>query len=333
MDAMGRDQFYHRWRGHHIFSDGHKAFASSKYSAWDFSKHISLDVITKHGVPLLPTSSIQFLSDTMGISVSKLMPWVSANAFDLTVGVLAVSGSAHDLVLAFTGQLPWGFKTAIFTFGLGGMEVGTGLASHQPLLVLAGGGEVGAGAMSMWKYYSQPVVAGIPVSKLLAGLGFGLGSGLLCSAISLGISWNTTTTEEKITNSLRTTTAATIIGGLSAITPCLSIPVSLGWSFGSLAVSLANDQKRRLQRHPLSSPWSFSRSFEKKFLAEGYDATARWLDHSDKKEAIQAYQNYVENRRAKIGLIEHHAHIDKARASYLQFKQLRAEKKSPARIT
>ncbi len=300
MDGIGRDQFYHRWKGHHLLADGVKALSDPHLSAIDFTKHLTLDVITLSGIPLLPTSGIQLLSDALGVSVHKVIPLVSKNIFDLSISCVSIGQAVSDLHLAFTGHLEWGTRTAILTIGGGAMTTGYGLAIKDPFCVAGGLGQIGAGAISFCDYYSQPFVLGVPLSDLLAGLGCGAVSGLICSALTVGLNWNRTTPEQKTHVALKNLSLGVFVGGLSAITPWLSVPFSAGWSLGNFAVHLAHQQKIMLQEHRLSSPWAMRAALLEMVEQKGAEATITWLRKQSQRPSVPGFENFIEAARKRI---------------------------------
>ena len=300
MDQAGRDQFFHRWKGHHILADGWKVLNDSKLSSWDFAKHLSLDVITVSGLPALSSSGINSLSETLGVSLGKLIPWVSQNIFDVSLGAVASGQSLSHLYMAITGHLEWGTRTAIMTFGGGLGEITYGLHTSNPVLCLAGSGEIASGMISMYDYYSQPFVLGVPLTKLLAGLGCGFASGLICSAVTLGLSWNSTTPGQKAKTAARALSVGTVIGGLAAVSPWLSGPASAGWTLGSLAVQLARHQRATLQRHRLSSPLSLRLSLLEMIQQKGPEATVTWLRQQAEPRRVPAYDEFIQRATESI---------------------------------
>ena len=300
MDQAGRDQFFHRWKGHHVLADGWKVLADSKLSTWDFAKHLSLDVITVSGLPALPPSGMTLLSDAFGVSLNKIMPWVSHNIFDLSLGAVATGQSLSHLYMAITGHLEWGTRTALITFGGGLSEIAYGLHAAKPFMCIAGCGEVASGMISMYDYYSQPFVLGVPLTKLLAGLGCGVASGVVCSAVTLGLSWNSTTTEQKAKTTARALTVGTVIGGLASISPWLSVPASAGWSLGNLAVLLARRQQAMLRGHPLSSPNSLRLCVQEMMKQKGPEATAAWLRKQAEPRHVTAFERFVRRTEERI---------------------------------
>ena len=300
MDEVGRDQFFHRWNGHHVFSDGWKVLTDSKLSTWDFAKHLSLDVITISGIPALPSSWITSVSEALGTPLGKIMPWVSQNIIDVSLGTVASGQSLSHLYMAITGHLEWGTRTAIITFGGGLGEIAYGLHAAKPIMCIAGCGEVASGMISMYDYYSQPFVLGVPLTKLLAGLGCGAASGLLCSAVTLALQWNVTTPAEKAKTAARALTVGTVIGGLAAISPWLSVPASAGWSLGNLAVLLARRQEAMLRGHPLSSPNSLRLCVQEMMQQKGPEATAAWLRKQGEPRRATAFERFVRRTEERI---------------------------------
>jgi hypothetical protein len=300
MDALGRDQFFHRWKGHHLISDGWKVLNDTNKSLPDFLIGLSKDVITIHGVPLLSDSTVTLLSKSLGVSVHKIMPWVLNNAFDLTIGVAAGAEAGHDLFLAFTGQMEWGLRTAFFTFGTGSAEILAGLQTEQPLLVMAGIGEYGAGIRCAWDYYTQPFFFGVSFSELLTGMGVGAIAGLACSVVTMGFIVPTTSPSEKAIIALRSTGIGAVLGLLSAISPWVSIPVGLGWTAGNLAVKLAHQKNLSADFYKLSSPWARKRSFEEALQTCGPEKALATLKYATEAGSLDPYKAFLEKHQGKF---------------------------------
>lgn len=300
MDAVGRDQFFHRWKGHHVFSDGWTVLKDHNKSVPDFLTGLSKDVITIHGIPLLPDSAVTFLSDTLGVPVHDIMPWVLKNAFDLTIGVLAVGEAGYDVFLAFTGQMEWGLRTAFFTFGTGTAEVALGVGTKNPLLVMAGIGEYGAGIKCAWEYYTQPFLFGVPLSELLSGMGVGAVAGLTCSVVTMAFTWSKTTPSQKLLAAVRSTSIGAVLGFLSAISPWVSVPVGVGWSMGSLAVKLASQQNLATDLYRLSSPWAFSASFQEVLQTFGPERAFALINCTSDAVAQSQYAEFLAKHGADI---------------------------------
>jgi hypothetical protein len=300
MDAVGRDQFFHRWKGHHIFSDGWTVLRDHDKSVPDFLAGLSKDVITIQGIPLLSDSAVTFLSNILGVPVHDIMPWVLKNAFDLTIGVLAIGETGYDLFLAFTGQMEWGLRTAFFTFGTGTAELAFGVGTKNPLLVMAGIGEYGAGIKCAWDYYTQPFFFGVPLSELLAGMGVGAAAGLTCSLVTMAFTWSKTTPQQKLLIGARSTAVGAVLGFLSAISPWVSIPVGLGWSFGSLAVKLANQRNLATELYRLSSPWALQASFREVLQTCGPERAFSLINPAPDSSVVAKYDDFLRTHQDGI---------------------------------
>lgn len=300
MDSLGVDQFYHRWRGHHLIADGWKALASSDHSLPAFGYELAKDAVTFHGLPLLPDSAVSFLSRTLNVSVHDIMPWVLKNPFDLTIGILAAGEAGYDVFLAFTGQMEWGVRTAFFTFGTGTAEIAIGVGTKNPLLVMAGIGEYTAGVKCAWDYYSQPFMFATPLSELLAGMGVGAAAGLSCSVVTMAFTWSKTTAQQKLLIGARATAVGAVLGFLSAISPWVSIPVGLVWSFSSLAVTLAKQKKLEDVMYRLSSPWALQRCFDDVLRKYGPEKAFSLLSLADHSNAIDKYKEFLDRNEEII---------------------------------
>ena len=302
MDAVGKDQYFHRWKGHHVIKDGLTVMKDPNMSLADFGAGLSKDVITIHGIPLIPDSAVSFLSKTLGTSVHDTMPWVLKNAFDLTIGVLAIGDAGHDLFLAFTGQMEWGFRTVIFTFGTGTAEVAAGLATRNPLLIMAGMGEYASGIKCAWDYYHQPFLFDVPVSDLLGGLGIGATAGFACSVVTMALTWSNTTPREKMMMAMKSTGSCGVLGFLAAISPWISVPAGIVWSVSNLAATLARDGNRNALAYRLSSPWALSASFRNVLATSGPHEAFQLLRLAEEISDLKPYREFMRRHADGITL-------------------------------
>lgn len=295
MDALGRDQgLYHRWKGHHVIKDGWTTLTDPNLSPIEFAYELPLDAITFQGLPLLPDTAVSVLSDALGLSVHKIMPWVLMNPVDLTIGVLALSDAVSDLFIAFSGQAEWGLQTAIFTFGTGSVEIAGGMAMQNPFLVASGVGEGVAGAVSAWSYYNQPFLFGVPVTDILAGVGIGAGVGVVTSGVAMGLNWRSTSVTKKLENTSKATAIAATLGAMAAISPWLSIPAGLSWTAGNLAFQLARRHEGDMKHHRLASSWSLRQHYEEVVELCGAKKAFQLLNELHFSDRLEDYERFIE---------------------------------------
>ena len=293
MDALGRDQWYHRWKGHHVIKDGWTTLVDPDLSLMEFTYELPLDAVTFHGLPLLPDTAVSVLSDALGVSVHKIMPWVLMNPVDLTIGVLALSDAMSDLFIAFSGQAEWGLQTAIFTFGTGSVEIAGGMAMQNPFLVASGVGEGVAGAVSAWSYYNQPFLFGVPVADILTGLGIGAGVGVVTSMVAMGLNWRSTSVTRKLENTSKATAIAATLGAMAAISPWLSIPAGLSWTAGNLAFQLARRDGETMKHHRLASSWSLRRDYAEVVELCGAKKAFQLLNELHFSDRLEDYERFI----------------------------------------
>jgi len=278
----------HRWLRHNpidflgeYLSQGPDGFLSLK----DYCKHIFCDLITTKGIPILPEPAHNLLV-SLGVPPQTIYDWTHLNIWDLSVGCLSVGTGVYDVFLAITGQLPWGLKTMVFTFGLGSAEIAGGIYHGNPLLVAGGALKVGAGMLSLWDYFAAPAVKEIPV--FLQGLFAGAGIGSVVSAVRIGLSWKNTNLLEKSKIAAENVGGGAIMGALTAISPILSIVSSISICSGKMAYRLAQADNEFWAKQRLSSPFvqALSSDAIKKFGGE-----AELKDFESFLEKFQANQH------------------------------------------
>jgi len=159
---------WHRMQGHHFVTDGIRAFENSNLSAIDFYNHLATDVVTKNGLPILPESFVRSLASTLEVTPTQIMPWVSMNILDIGASMFAVTHTASNVTSIVYGTTKWGLGYAANTFGVGTLEVATGIATHNPIIIGSGAVDIACGSVTAYNYYTQPFFCGVPVGDILS---------------------------------------------------------------------------------------------------------------------------------------------------------------------
>ncbi|MBL4830988.1 MAG: hypothetical protein JKY55_14025 [Aliivibrio sp.] len=173
--------FDHRYfAGHDLFLDIPKTFASHGFKEGLLhAGHVLLtDFPTKAGIPipLFSHSGLGHLLENAGIHRG----WLQVSLFDSTVGIMAISESASDLLQAIHGSLMMNYGTFFDTFVEGSITVGFGVAASNPLLVIAGVQELLAGCVAVYNklsVYVDPLEL-FGSAGISALIGFGVAYGI-----------------------------------------------------------------------------------------------------------------------------------------------------------
>ncbi len=179
---------WHRIQGHHFITDGIRTFDNPNLSTIDFYKHLATDVVTKNGLPLLPESFIRNLASIIGVSPTQIMPWVSMNILDIGASVLAATHFASNVTSIIYGNAEWGLGYAINTFGIGALEVTSGISSTNPILIASGAVDIACGTVTAYDYYTQPFFCGVPVNDLLTSSLIGIGFATIIAGLEVVLS-------------------------------------------------------------------------------------------------------------------------------------------------
>lgn len=151
--------YEHRWvAGHDLLLDVPETFHEYGFKdAFHQTGHILLtDFPTKSGIPIpgLSKSGLgEWLVETCGISKGYL----SINAVDAGVGILAISEGTHDLLNIIAGQLRMTPELFWDTFVEGCAEIIAGTIVENPLLLISGAEQVAAGLISTFNTITNPV--------------------------------------------------------------------------------------------------------------------------------------------------------------------------------
>lgn len=270
---------HHRWLRHNPidFFEAWLKDGSGGLKVADYVRHLTLDAITTSGIPMLPEAVHELLVKA-GIPFSKLVAFTHLNVFDLAVGSIAVVDGGYTLFLAATGHLPWGgTETFILTFGIGGVELVSGLASENPFLIAAGAMHMTSGAISLWEHWTlpEPSLFDLALPYLLKGAGIGA----LASAVRLAICWRNSTPEQRLNAGGETfllSLSSSLLGGVSS---WLAIPAALGYGLSKFAWRVAEQDSTIIDRSTVSSEVSFSLAIESLLKNGGPAAVDSFRDY------------------------------------------------------
>lgn len=252
---------YHRaLHGHHFVTDFFRTLSDKNLSCVDFFKHLGTDIVTKNGLPLLPASTIQSISDVLGISVSKIAPWVSFNILDCASSILAVGHAGSNVIDIISGTAQWSAGYALNTFGMGAVEIVSGYYSCNPILMASGCADVVCGTVTACDYYSQPFFCGVPVADILQSTLVGTSIATLLTGIELYINRKKYTPTEKVKYLSERIATSGLLSALSVISAPLSITAAAGFMGYKLAKVCAQGQQSYIESIPLTD--NFVRSID-----------------------------------------------------------------------
>jgi hypothetical protein len=226
---------WHRMANHHFLTDAFQVFKEPNLNVIDFYKHLATDVVTKNGIPMLPEGTVRALSRLLGVTPSKIMPWISLNCLDLGSGLFAVGHAGSNVASIMGGSAEWGLGYALNTFGVGGLEIAAGMQTYNPILVGSGAVDIACGTITAHNYYSQPFLCGVPVSDILNTAAVGVSFGAVLSLIEIFVNRENTTKLEKVKTFAERVSKSALLSSMSAI----SVPLSITTSFGLVGFSLA----------------------------------------------------------------------------------------------
>ena len=168
--------------GHHLFEDGIKVLVNPKLKFGEFLHHLGMDSLTRTGIPnpLLPTVLGQKL---VGLGLPKMwvQEFMTVNLPKILGGSLAIVTSGSSVLGAFSDAIPHTLLSAGKHLAFGALEVTAGIYWPNPVVILAGLGDLGVGAVTTWRAMTDPVIAslGVPSSVFLPALGQAIGLGAL----------------------------------------------------------------------------------------------------------------------------------------------------------
>jgi hypothetical protein len=246
---------WHRIHGHHFLTDAVKTYRSPNLSVIDFYKHLATDVVTKNGLPILPENAIRSLASTLGISANQIMPWVSFNVLDTGASVFAVAHAGSNISTILSGSTEWGVREAINTFGVGSLEVASGIASNNPILLASGATDIACGIVSAHDYYTQPFIAGVPVTDLLESTTIGASISALLAIIEVANNKDKALSSHLSMLGERIGTGG-LLSTLSTIATPLGITASLGLTGYKLVRKMSESANEVVKALPLTGEFS-----------------------------------------------------------------------------
>lgn len=256
---------YHRvMHGHHFVTDFFRTLSNKNLSCIDFCKHLGTDIVTKNGLPLLPSSTIKSLSDILGISVSKIAPWVSFNILDCMSSIVAIGHAGSNVVDIVTGTAQWSSGYCINTFGVGALELISGCYTSNPVLIGAGATDIVCGTITACTYYSQPFFCGVPVNELLQSSCIGSAISLILTGTELVINRKKYTPSSAIKEISKRVAISGLLSSLSIISTPLAITAAAGFTGYKIIKNMSNNEEYYLKS--IDSTSEFAKNLNQYFL-------------------------------------------------------------------
>lgn len=275
---------WHRMHGHHFLSDAIHVSKDPNLSLIDFYKHLATDIVTKNGIPILPESIVRSLAELLGVTPTKIMPWVSMNLLDVGTSIFSVSHAGSNLISLVNGSAEWSFGYALNTFGVGSLEVAVGAQTTNPILIGSGVVDIACGTVKAYQYYTQPFLCGVPVAEILNASAVGAGFGAILATVEMALSDRNTSTSEKVKKFLGRVSTSSLLSTLSVI----SVPLSITTSFGLVGFSLAKQMSTHTNQYVRAVPNGAYLSHQiDQFIATNYidsDVMNRMFDHLEQDE-------------------------------------------------
>ncbi len=297
---------WHRVGHGHSWGDLLRVIQDPKLRAIDWLKHMATDLVTKNGVPLLSPGYqyIEKISSLTGISPSKIAPWVSMNIFDLGVSVISVWDSYGNVMEVMNGQAQWGFSYGLKTFGGGAIKIGSGLATHNPILLGSGVTDVACGTVTAYKYYTQPMICGVPLTEVLSEAAYGALFSALFAGVELYMKRNEMSNSEKFKFLAERVASGGVLSALSVISMPVSITASATYSFAKLAYDEAKKTETYLKTFPVTSEETardskqiavdyFGEEFVEKMLATDKSAAEEIANEAFGKDYMDDEIDYI----------------------------------------
>lgn len=254
---------WHRTMHGHFIGDVLTVMKDPRLSCVDFFAHLGTDVVTKNGLPILPSSiseKIVALLNTyypsLGMTATKLSFWVNLNILDAAASILAVAHAASSVIDVVTGSAQWGAGYAINTFGVGACEIASGVASKNPILVGSGCVDIVCGTATAYDYYSQPFLCGVPVVDILQSSTLGACVATLLTGIELYTQRGKISSWESVKTLAKRITQGGLMSALSVISAPVAITTAIGISGAKLAVQQVNDLETSIRAMPLTGAFA-----------------------------------------------------------------------------
>ncbi|WP_300908404.1 hypothetical protein [uncultured Desulfovibrio sp.] len=243
---------YHRvLHGHHFITDFFRTLSDKNLSCIDFCKHLGTDIVTKNGLPLLPSSTVQSISDILGVSVTKISPWISFNILDCASSVLAVGHAGSNVVDIIAGTAQWSGGYAFNSFGVGAVEIISGYCTSNPVLIVSGSSDIICGTITACEYYSQQFLCGVPIIEILQSSLFGASIATVFSCVDLFINRNSPSYSTKLKELSSRILISGFVSALSVISAPVAITVASGYTGYKLVRSLAHNSEKYLESIPI----------------------------------------------------------------------------------
>jgi len=247
---------WHRLHGHHVITDGFRALTNPNLSIVDFYKHIATDVVTKNGIPLFPEAITRGIAATLGVKLHTLMPWVCMNILDIGSSIFAVFHAGSNVMQVVSGTAEWGLGYGMNTLGVGALEISSGFATTNPILIGSGAVDVACGIYTAAEYYNQPFFCGVPVEDILHAGSVGVGVSSILALVEVLVKRNSTTRAEKVKILGERIATGGILSALSAIAVPMSVTAGIGLSGVKLAKAAADDTNRYIELLPVTGEFS-----------------------------------------------------------------------------
>lgn len=280
---------WHRITNHHFLTDALKAYRDPNLSTIDFYKHLGTDIVTKRGLPILPEETIRGLSSILGVTPSKIMPWVSFNLLDTGASVFAVAHAGSNVMSVITGSAEWGLGYGINTFGIGTLEIAAGLQTSNPILIGSGAVDIACGTMTAYDYYTQPFLCGVPVTDILQSAAVGASFGTVLGLAEVLLRRNDMTSVEQVKLLGERVGTSTLLSSMSAISMPLSITASVGLVGFKLAHQASTDVNQYVRAMPIQAKLADEID---QFIAEHYissdvmESMMSYLDSGNKSVSV-----------------------------------------------
>jgi hypothetical protein len=258
---------WHRIAGHNFLTDSVRTIQDKNLSFVDFHKHLATDIVTSNGLPIFPESMIRGLADMLGVSVGKVMPWVSFNILDIGASGISVWHAGANVISLVHGTAHWGIPYALNTLGLGGVEVTSGLISQNPILIGAGAVDIACGTITAYKYYTQPFLFGVPVTELLGHAAVGVGLAGIVGCLEVFLRRHSLPQCERLKILSERIGTGGVLSAMSAIGAPVSITAALGITGFKLARTSSEQSNNLVQAIPVTG--QLSREIDQ-YLIEQY---------------------------------------------------------------
>ncbi len=253
----------HRTMHGHFIGDALTVMKDPRLSCVDFFRHLGTDIVTKNGLPILPScisekivTLLNLYDPALNMTLTKLSPWVNLNILDAGASILAVGHAGSSVIDIITGSAEWGAGYAINTFGVGACDIATGVATQNPILIGAGAVDIVCGTVTAYDYYSQPFLCGVPVVNILQSSTLGACVAALLTGIELYTQRGKISSWESVKTLAKRITQGGLMSALSVISAPVAITTAIGISGAKLAVQQVNDLETSIRAMPLTGAFA-----------------------------------------------------------------------------